>query len=88
MTKAGVVAPINLIVLHVILQFFMTEAGVVAPINIIVFTLSSVVPLRSPAFLQFFMAKAGVVAPINLLIFTLSSDFIVFLGLSVISTCP
>ena len=66
----------------------MAKAGVVAPINLIVFTLSSVVHLRSPAFLQFFMAKAGVVAPIHLIIFMLSGVFIVFLGLSVISTCP
>ena len=66
----------------------MTKASVVAPINLIVFTLSSVVWLRYPAFLQFFMADAGVVAPIKLLIFTLSSDFLDFPGLSVISTCP
>ena len=37
MAKAGVVAPINLIVFHAILQFFMAKAGVVAPINLIIF---------------------------------------------------
>ena len=37
MAKAGVVAPITLIVFHAILQFFMAKAGVVAPINLIVF---------------------------------------------------